>query len=233
VSNLRIIAADSAAALLDDKFMPLYHVAAVAVLVESPYREAHIRIAEPIFKEVDNGFEVIVHEAELCLRLLEMTKVDMVHLDSSLGGVSVEELSPVQLSNMKLSINARQRLLKILPKLRKIAGEVRRKYDIEMFAIGKESIAVRIAELTAGSEAILYTCEKALEDKSTLILGLPTRCQHVIADGKVYLHSLIEAEHDIRGYAQDTQSVLGQVMITEMQNPTVRGFRVLKIKPKT
>ncbi len=231
--NLRIIAADSAAALLDDKFMPVYHVAAVAVLVESPYREAHIRIAEPIFKEVDNGFEVIVHEAELCLRLLEMTKVDMVHLDSSLGGVSVEELSPVQLSNMKLSINARQRLLKILPKLRKIAGEVRRKYDVEMFAIGKESIAVRIAELTAGSEAILYTCTKVLEEKNPLILGLPTRCQHVIADGKVYLHSLIEAEHDIRGYAQDTQSVLGQVIITEMQNPTVRGFRALKIKPKT
>ena len=230
---MRIIAADSAAAILDDKFMPLFHVAAVAVLVEPPYREAHKRIAEPIFKEVDNGFEVIVHEAELCLRLLETTKSDVVHLDSSLGGISVEELSPVQLSNMKLSVNARQHLLKILPKLRKIAGETRRKYDIEMFAIGKDSIAVRIAELTAGSEAILYTCVKVLEEKSVLLLGLPLKCQHVITDGKVYLYSLIEAEHDIRGYAQDTQGVLSKVLITEMQNPTARGFRALKIKPKT
>lgn len=233
MSNLRIIAADSAAALLDDKFMPLYHVAAAAVLVEPPYKEAHIRIAEPIFKEVDNGFEVIVQEAELCLRLLEVIKADIVHLDSSLGGISVEELSPVQLSNMKLSINARQHLLKILPKLRKIAGEVRRKYDTEMFAIGKDSIAVRIAELTAGSEAILYTCAKVLEEKNSLLLGLPLKCQHFIADNKVYLQSLIEAEHDIRGYAPDNQKVLSKVIITEMQNPTARGFRALIIKQKT
>ena len=49
---MRIIAADSAAAILDAKFTPLYLVASASVLVESPYREAHTRLAEPIFKEV-------------------------------------------------------------------------------------------------------------------------------------------------------------------------------------
>lgn len=212
--------------------MPIYHVASAAVLVEPPYREAQTRIADPIFKEVDNGYEIIVHEAELCLQLLQNAKADIVHIDSSLGGISVEELSPVHLSNMKLSINARKHLLKILPKLRKIAGETTRRYNIEMLAIGKDSIAVRIAELTAGAEAILYTCTKALEEKTPLLLGLPLKCQHLKTDSKVYLHSLIEAEHEISGYAKDTQNVLEKVIIQEMQNPTARGFRALRITPK-
>jgi hypothetical protein len=233
VETLRIISADSAVAILDEKFNPKIHVASVAVLVTEPYREAHVRVVDPIFKEVENNFEVIVHEAELCQSLLETVKADIVHLDTSLGGLPVEELSPVELSNMKLSIMKRQNLLKILPKLRRIAGEIRRKHGIEMLAIGKESIPVRIAELTAGSEAVLYSCAEAVEDKKPLLLGLPTRCQHRIADGKVYLQSLIEAEHDVRGYAEDKVSILAKVGIVEMLNPVARGFRILKITPKT
>jgi hypothetical protein len=233
VADLRIIAADSAAAILDAKFKPLYLVASASVLVESPYREAHTRLAEPIFKEVDNGFDVIAHEAELCLSLLDKVKADVVHLDASLGGVPVEELSPVQLSNMNISINARKHLLRILPNLRKTAGEIRRKYDIEVLAIGKESIPVRIAELTTGSEAILYACAKAREEEQTLLLGLPLKCQHRIVDDRIYLHSLMEAEHDVKGYAEDTNSILSKVNITEMLNPVARGFRTLKITPRT
>ncbi len=229
---MRIVAADSAAAILDDKFTPLYYVAVAAVLVESPYREAHIRMAEPIFKEVENNFEVIVHEAVLCQNLLETVKADVVHLDTSLGSLSVEELSAVELSNMKLSLKKRQNLLRILPKLRKIAGEIRRRHGIEVLAIGKESIPVRIAELTAGSEAVLYACANVLEEKEPLLLGLPSKCQHRIADSKVYLHSLMEAEHDVRGYAEDAEGVLGKVNMAEMLNPVARGFRALKITPK-
>jgi hypothetical protein len=233
VANLRIISADSAAAILDNKFKPVSLIASASVLVTPPYREAHTRVAEPIFREVENGFEVIVHEAELCLSLLEIVNADVVHLDTSLGGASVEELSPVQLSNMKVSIKARQNLLRILPKLRKIAGEIRRKHGIEVLAIGKESIPVRIAELTAGSEAVLYACANVLEEKGPLLLGLPSKCQHRIADSKVYLHSLMEAEHDVRGFAEDAEGVLGKVNIAEMLNPIARGFRALKITPKT
>lgn len=207
-------------------------VASVAVLVEEPYREAHIRLAEPIFKEVDETFDIIVHEGQLCQLLLETVKADVVHLDSSLGGVRVDELSPVELANMKVSNRARTSLLKILPKLRRTAGEIRRKHGIEMLAIGKESVPVRIAELTAGAEAVLFACGKAVDEKEPLLLGLPTRCEHRITDNKVYLHSLIEAEHDVRGYANDTTGILGKVTMTETLNPVARGFRALKIKPK-
>lgn len=229
---MRVVSADSAAAILDEKFTPIQLVASVAVLVEPPYREAHTRIAEPIFIEAENGHDVIVHEAELCLRLLEEVKADVVHLDTSLGGLLVEELSPVHLSNMKLSAWARQNLLKILPKLRKIACEIQRKHGIDMLALGKESIPVRIAELTAGSEAIVYACKRVLKTKETLLLGLPTRCQHRVVEGKVYLHSLITEEHDVRGYAEDPDSILKGVNIVEMLNPVARGFRALKIAPK-
>jgi hypothetical protein len=229
---LKIIAADSAAAILDNNFNPTIHIATVAVLVEPPYREAHVRVSEPIFREVESGLEVVVHEAELCLILLEQNKAEAVHLDITLGGISVEELSPVQLTNMRCSINARKNLLRILPRLRRIAGEARRRYDIDMLAVGKESIPVRIAELTAGAQAIIYTATKVAQEQSQHLLGLPIKCQHQISINKVYLHSLMEAEYDIKGYATDLQGVLSKVIITEMQNPIARGFRVLKIIPK-
>ena len=174
---MKVISADSAAAILDAEFKPLYLVASVSVLVNPPYREPSFRLAEPIFREVENGFEVIVHEAELCRSLLDKMKADVVHLDMSLGGVSIEELSPIELANLRASRTGRQNILKILPRLRKIAGEIKRVHDVDMLAIGKESVPVRIAELTAGAEAILFACKKAVDEKEPVLLGLPLMCQ--------------------------------------------------------
>jgi hypothetical protein len=227
------VSADSAAAILDANFKPLYLVASTSVLVEPPYREAHSRMAKPIFREVNDGYEVIVGEAELCRDLLSKVKADLVHLDVSLGAVSVEELSPVQLSNMRVSGKARQHLLRLLPRLRRIAGEIKRAYGLDMLAIGKESIPVRVAELTAGAEAILFACAQALEEKEEVLLGLPSRCQPIVADGRVYLYSLMASEHDVRGYAEDAAGVLSKVNIVETLNPSARGFRAIKMKPKT
>jgi hypothetical protein len=122
--------------------------------------------------------------------------------------------------------------LRILPKLRKIANEVTQKYGIDVLAIGKESIPVRIAELTAGANAILYACEKAVKENKTLTLGLPSKCQPRFAEGWVYLYPLVAAEHDIRGNAEDTEGVLKKVNVSEMLNPVARGFRILNITPK-
>ena len=228
---MRVISADSAAAILDPQFNPLYLVASVSVLVNPPYREPYFRLAEPIFREVESGFEVIVHEAELCRSLLDKMEADVVHLDMTLGGVSIEELSPVELTNLRASRTGRQNILKILPRLRKIAGEIKRLHGIDMLAIGKESVPVRIAELTAGSEAILYACKKAIQEKAPVLLGLPMMCQPRIIENSIYLHSLIAAEHDIRGYAVDSEGVLTKVKLSETLNPCARGFRALKIKP--
>ena len=228
---MRIISADSAAAILDQKFEPLYLIASVSVLVDPPYREPSFRLAEPIFKEVESGFEVIVHEAELCRSLIDKMKADVVHLDISLGGALVEELSPFELSNLRVSKTGKQNILRILPRLRKIAGEIKRLYDVDMLAIGKESVPVRIAELTAGAEAILFACKKAVDEKEPILLGLPLMCQPRLLDDRVYLYSLIASEHDVRSYAVDIEGILRKVNLLETLNPCARGFRALKIKP--
>jgi hypothetical protein len=163
--------------------------------------------------------------------LLGKVRADSVHLDMSLGAISLEQLSPIQLSDLRISARAKRDLLKILPKLRKIAGEITQKYGVEVLAIGKESIPVRIAELTAGAHAILYACEKAIKEKQTVLLGLPSRCQPRVAEKEVYLYSLIDAEHDIKGCAEDAGEILKKVNIIEMLNPIARGFRTLKITP--
>jgi hypothetical protein len=229
---LRIVAADSGAAILDEQYNPVYLVASVSVLVEPPYREPSFRIAEPIFREADTGLEVIVHEAKLCLSLLDRVKADIVHLDMTLGGITVEDLSPVELINMRASKAGRQHILKILPRLRKIAGEIKRLHGIDMLAIGKESVPVRVAELTAGAEAIMFACKRCIETKQDILLGLPIKCQPSVIGDRVYLHSLMEAEHDLRSYAIDTEKILTKVKLVEILNPVARGFRALKIVPK-
>ena len=219
-------------AILDSEFTPQYLVASASVLVETPYREAYPRLAKPIFKEVSDSYDVIAGEAELCRDLLEVVKADVVHLDLSLGAVPIEDLSPVQLSNMRVSSKARQNLLRLLPRLRKIAGEIKRMYGLDMLAIGKESIPVRVAELTAASEAVLFACAEVLDEKEEVLLGLPSRCQPRVAGRRLYLHSLMAAEHDVRGYAEDSEGVLSKVEMVEILNPCARGFRALRVKPK-
>jgi hypothetical protein len=232
VKLLKVISADSSTAILNERFESLQIVASASVLVCPPYREASAVLAEPIYVNAEDGHEVIVHEAELCRELIGKVKADVVHLDMSLGAISLEELSPIQFSNMRISAKARHHLLKILPKLRRIAGEIRQKYGIEVLAIGKESIPVRIAELTCGAHAILYVCEKAAKENQQMLLGLPSKCQPRLVEDGVYLYSLITAEHDIRGYAEDREGILKKVYLTEMLNPCARGFRALRINPK-
>jgi hypothetical protein len=219
--------------VLNEKFEPLSIVAAASVLVDSPYREADAFLAEPIFVDAQNGHEVIVHEAELCRDLIGRVGADIVHLDMSLGACPIEELSPIQLTNMRVSTRARQHLLKVLPKLRKIATEITQKHGVEVLAIGKESMPVRVAELTSGAHAILYACEKAVDDKKQVLLGLPSKCQPRLGNSGVYLYSLMAAEHDVRGHADDAKGILNKVNIAELLNPCARGFRVLRISRKT
>lgn len=230
--RLRIVSADSSSAILNQKFEPLLIVATASVLTTPPYREATTFLAEPIFVDVQKGHDVIVHEAELCREMLSKTKADVVHLDMSLGSVPLEQLSPIQFSNMNISAKAKRHLLNVLPRLRKIGNEMTQKYGVEVLAIGKESMPVRIAELTSGAHAILYACKKAIQEKQNVMLGLPSRCQPRPMINGVYLYSLMAAEHDVRGFAEDTEDVLKKVNISELLNPIARGFRTLKIVPK-
>ena len=229
---MRVVAADSGAAVLDDYFKPLLIVAATAVLVHPPYRRASFRLAEPIFSKVEEGPVLVIHELELCRNLLKEMNADVVHLDMSLGGLSLEELSAVRLSRMRISGRARRQVLKILPGIRKIASDIRRVHDIEVLAIGKDSIPVRIAELTSGAYAVLYSAERAVKEAKKLTLGLPAKCQLNTFSGGVELHSLVPAEHDVVGHAEDKNEVMKEVMFSDVLNPRARGFRALEITPK-
>jgi len=230
---LKIVAADSGAALLNDRFEPLQVVAACAVLVEPPYTKVTSCMAEPIFVKVEDGYRLVVHELELCMDLLKTVRADLVHLDMSFGGLSLEELSAVSLSQLRVSGKARGHLLKILPQLRKMALDIRRVYNVDVLAIGKESVPVRIAELTAGAYAVLYSAEKAVEETKTLRLGLPARCTTKTSEEGITIESLLPAEQDLTSCAKDENKVLEKVQMTEMPNPCARGFRFLEITPKT
>ncbi|UCE44451.1 MAG: DUF4152 family protein [Candidatus Bathyarchaeota archaeon] len=228
---LRVVAADSGAAILDFNFRPLFVVAAAAILVDSPYRKASFCLAEPIFSKVEEGPLLVIHELELCANLLKEVKADIVHLDMSLGGLSLEALSAIQLSGMRISGRARRHVLRILPRIRKIASDIGRIHNIEVLAMGKDSIPVRIAELTSGAHAVLYTAEKAVEETRKLRLGLPAKCHLNTFSGGVELHSLEPAEHDIVGRALDEKKIVKNVVFSEILNPRARGFRALEITP--
>jgi len=229
---LKIVAADSGAALLSDNFEPLQVVAACAVLVEPPYTKVASCLAEPIFVKVEDGYQLVIHELEMCMNLLKTVKADVIHLDMSLGGLSIEELSAVSLSQLRVSGKARGHLLKILPKLRKIAVDIKRIHNIDVLAIGKESVPVRIAELTAGAFAVLYSAENVVKEAKTVRLGLPARCTVTTSQGGIIIESLLPAEHDLTGYAKDENKLLEKVQLTEMPNPCARGFRALEMTPK-
>jgi hypothetical protein len=77
----------------------------------------------------------------------------------------------------------------------------------------------------------VYTCEKVVKESQTILLGLPSKCQPRFTEKRVYLYSLLAAEHDIRGYVENTEDILKKVNITEMLNPCARGFRILRITP--
>jgi len=228
--TLHVISADSGAALLNERYEAQFIVAAVSVLVDPPYRLAKKLIAEPIFSEVANSHELIVHELELCQDLLKETKADVVHLDMSFGGALMEELSMIQLSNV--SSKARTHLLKVLPRMRKIAADIKRVYGIDVLAIGKESVPVRIAELTAGAHAVLYSAQKVIKDTQSLLLGLPSECYVRVVERGVMVHSLTPTEHDIAGFAVDTDGILAKVTFSELLNPCARGFRAIEITPR-
>jgi len=228
---LRIVAADSGAAILNDRFEPVTVVAAVAILTKPPYKRAISVLAEPIFAEADNGYQLIAHELELCQQLLKNVKADVVHLDMSLRGINLEELSVVGISAMKKSRKARKQILKILPKLRRTSSKILRTYGIEVLAFGKESIPVRIAELTSGAHAICYAAEKAIKENIMLKLGLPTKCQPQFFKDKVALQSLMPVENEVVGYAECRRDLLEGVQFSDMLNPCARGYKMLEIIP--
>jgi len=226
---LRIVAADSGSAILDESFTPQRIVAAASISTEIPYRNAFTQISELLMAPM-NQHDLIVKELKMCRKLLQDASADAVHLDMSLGGMSVSQLTMSDLQDMRISSKAKERIRGVLPELRKLATEIEQEFKVEVLAIGKESLPVRIAELTAGACSVIYACKEALKHHQAILLGLPALCTIAAGERQVTARSLQQGEHDILGYAQDNNGVIQKVRINEFNNPAVRGFRVLRIE---
>ena len=106
-----------------------------------------------------------------------------------------------------------------------------RTHGIAVLAFGKQSIPVRIAELTSGAHAIRYAAEKAIKENVKLKLGLPTKCQHRLFKNRIALQSLMPTEDEVVGYAECSRDILEGAQIVDMLNPCARGFKMLEIAP--
>ena len=228
---MRIVAADMGSAILNRRFEPEAIAALAAVLVEHPYNCASDVVAKSLIEDWSPKTSFVA-ELSICKELLKKKGADEVHLDVTLGGISVNDLTESKLREVAISRWARENVERVLPELRKMAHDIKRIYGIEVLALGKESIPVRIAELTAGAFSVLYASEKALEENKQLLLGLPTSCNLKRYERGVLLQSLLPNEHEIRGFADDPEEVLSRVDVTEILNPRTRGFRTLEIAPR-
>ena len=230
-SELRIIASDSGGAVLDEGFGPEKIVAASAVLVKPPYTQAEKDLSVPIFEDT-NSQNIILREMKLSRELLKHEHADIIHLDMTLGSVSILDLTLVKLEGMRLSREAKDNIRRQLPHLRSLAAEIKRVHSIDVLAIGKKSGPIRIAELIIAAHSLIYCSEKVIEEKTPLILGLPTACTVKKTRRGALATSLISTEEELLGFAEDENMVLSGVKTKEMVNPILRGFRIIQIQPK-
>ena len=104
---------------------------------------------------------------------------------------------------MSISSRAKENIRSILPELRRMASEIEQNFDVEVLAVGKDSMPVRIAELTAGANALVYVARQVSNERRSRLLGLPSHCAATWSEHGVSLRSLHIAEHDVFGYAKD------------------------------
>lgn len=227
---LRVVAADSGGAILGEDMEPLQVVATVAVLVEPPYRTPSALLAERAFCPVEDGYSLLVRELELCARLLDDVGADVIHFDMSMRGTPLDQLSISDVA--RLPEAARKKMAKVLPKLIFLASRLRASKGIRALALGKESLPVRIAELSCAAHSLLFSAERALEEGREILLGLPVSCELYPSRGLVIARSLMPSEHDVLGYAEDRGCLLGSVEVVEIPNPVARRFRMVMIRPR-
>jgi len=223
---LRIVAADSGAAELDSNFSVKSIIATAAVYLGFPYKRPidYICLTKPF--DPDSS-EYVVRELELAGQLAKKHKPDQIHIDISLGGIRLEDLNREFLEHAKISNRGKQQLLGVLDKIREVGMRIKKETGSDILFIGKESWAVRIAELTTAACAVKYGVEKALQGEP-VIIGLPRRCSITITRDYVIARSLFYDETDIVGYIR--YSVPNDVIISEFPNPLAMGFRAIKIQ---
>jgi len=168
-----------------------------------------------------NRHDLVVRELRMCRKLLQSVTADAVHIDMTLGAISLSKLTFSDIREMSISSRARQNIQEVLPELRKLATQIEQTHKVEVLAVGKESLPVRIAELTAAAYSVIYASAEVLKHRNTVLLGLPVLCTMTIGQGQVTTRSLQPGIHDVTGFAVDYDGVTQKIRAV---SSTIRPF---------
>lgn len=224
---MRIATVDSACSILNESFAPTNILSMAGIVVDHPYEQpsqVQIRGEEHLLGDPN----LLVDELKLCQEMLETEQVDSIHLDMSLGGVNILEITQADLLfRIPVSHTGREILRTILPELQRIATAIDEQYHVPVLAIGKRSGPVRLAELYAAAHGVAKAIEKVKESGEAVYVGLPVGTTAVFDDNKVIVTSLIPIESKMRAEAP----VSDGVQVESFLNPIIRRFHALKITP--
>ncbi|ASJ03964.1 DUF4152 family protein [Thermococcus barossii] len=224
---MRIVAADTGGALLTEDYEPVGLIATAAVLVERPYRTATLsraRYADPFNYDM-SGRQAIRDEALLAVELARETKPDVVHLDSTIGGIEVRKLDEPTIEALTITDRGKEVWRDLVKDLQPLAKKLWEETGIEIIAIGKSSVPVRMAEIYSG----LYTAKWAIEyarENGKATVGLPRYMKVEIRPGKIYGESLDPREGGLFGEINAETEGIGWELYP---NPLVRRYMVLEV----
>jgi len=225
---MKIVTVDSACSILNENLMPTNILSMAGIVVDFPYEKpSQVQTRGEDYLISDPN--LLVNELTLCQEMLEIEAADCVHLDLSLGGVDLLDLTEEDLLfRIPMSVNGREILRLILPDLQEIATAIDEDYQIPVLAIGKRSGPVRLAELYAAAYGVARAMKQAKESKETVYVGLPTGSMAAIDDGKVRVSSQEAMEKNLSAEAP----VVDGVQVEAFLNPVVRRFQALKLTPQ-
>ncbi|MCD6510844.1 MAG: DUF4152 family protein [Thermoprotei archaeon] len=229
-----IASADTGAALLDGYYRPIKLITTVAVVMRPPYLSP-LRYEFKYTGVNPKGNEALIEELKLLDVLLSKVKfrVDVIHLDMTLGSIDVSELRLKDIDELDISRRAKEALRVLLPVIRPYLSRLKEDFEVPILAIGKESIPVRMAELIAAAQSALYGMRRALRLSSRILVGLPYSVSVQVKERSIETYSLLPAERGLRFETKiEPPDILTKISLNEYPNPIARGFRVLEIRPK-
>jgi len=222
---MKIVTADSACSILDKELMPINILSTAAIVVDFPYQTPmRIETRPGDYRIIDQN--VLIYELKLCEELLEIEPAECVHFDLTLGGINLLDITDEYLFQAALSPTGRSVLHAILPDLRETALSIGQKYQAPVYAMGKRSIPVRLAELYASAHGVARAIQMAKESEQPIYVGLPSKALASFAEaGKVRVTSEEPMEKSLVAEAP----IPNGVSVEPFLNPVTRGFQVLKL----
>ena len=224
---MRIVSADTGGALLTEDYEPVGLIATAAVLVEKPYKTAtlsRVRYANPFNYDM-SGRQAIKDEAFLAVELAREVKPDVIHLDSTIGGIEVRKLDEPTIDALTITDRGKEVWKDLAKELQPLAKKLWEETGIEIIAIGKWSVPVRIAEIYSGIYTARWAIERAREEGRVMV-GLPRYMKVEIRPGKIYGESLDPREGGLFGEIEANTDGIGWELYP---NPLVRRYMVLEV----